>query len=72
MKQVDPKSPEHRRKVKIALLLLAVMFTSWTVAYNTSIHDLKVVGLVAGLLSFLGVLTLVFENFDPNDEGGGR
>lgn len=71
MKKVDPKSPEHKRKVKIALVLIVIMFVSWGIAANTTIGELKVVTLVAGLMSFMGVLTLVFENYDPSDEDPG-
>lgn len=71
MKKVDPNSPEHKRKVKIALVLLVVMFTSWTIAANTAIDQLKVFTLVTGLMSFMGVLTLMFENYDPSDEDPG-
>lgn len=57
-----------------ALIFLVAMFAGFWHAYHANSDYQKLVGLVPGLLCFMSILGLVFQDFDgsdPSDKGDG-
>ena len=56
-----------------AFILLGLMFTAFWHADHATTDFQRGVGIIPGLLCFLTLIALMFEDFDPNDqEGRGR
>ncbi|HMW90334.1 MAG TPA: hypothetical protein PLI59_02235 [Candidatus Obscuribacter sp.] len=51
-----------------AVTFLITMFTCFTFAYHGKTDAEKLPGLIGGMISFMVILVLVFQDYDPGDD----